>query len=699
MLNYNYNYMTHPLFTNHLANEKSPYLQQHAHNPVDWYPWGDEAFTLAREQDKPIFLSIGYASCHWCHVMGEESFADSEIGRLMNETFVNVKVDREEKPEVDTLYMEFAQAMMSGGAGWPLCVILTPDMMPFFATTYLPPDAKHGFLGLKQLIFRIKEIWSSAEEREEVIEQAGKIVELFESHMQQEAIAPLSKEIIHECAELLFKTADPIYGGTRGSPKFPVGYQASFLLRFSKRTADSRALFYVERSLEMMRRGGIYDQLGGGFARYSIDERWMVPHFEKMLSDNAIIAKAYLETWLFTHQASYRVTTEHILRYLIREMQDSSGGFYSAEDSDTEHQEGRFYTWTWEEIHEVLSEEDASLFCEFFGVTPTGNFEGRSVLHMSYSIEEFSALGQADPEELKTKIENLKNQLFLEREKKVHPEKDKKIIASYNGLIIHLFAKCYLAFHNETYLEIAEKCALFIKEKLWNGEELFRRYFEGEAKFSGCLDDYAFVISGLLSLFEATGKTDWFEFALSLNNVLFSDFKAEKGAFYHNNGKDPNLLLRRFEFYDGAEPSGNAVQAENLVRIAQLTGAKEFLEAAGDILSAAKLHIEMYPPAACYHLMALQRLLDQEAPTLIVALNEEETNKEEIRKILSGHFIPHLALLWWKESDEGLRDLSPVVRDKKPIDGKTTLYLCRARGICEDPINDMKDMFQIINKL
>lgn len=689
--------MSHPIYTNRLVSEKSPYLLQHAHNPVSWYPWGQEAFAAAVEKDKPIFLSIGYATCHWCHVMEHESFANLAIGELMNDVFINIKVDREELPEVDSLYMEFAQAMMSGGAGWPLNVLLTPDLMPFFASTYLPADSKHGFLGMKQLILRIKEIWEDPEERELVISQAGKIVDLFSDQIHTEGKELPGTVEIKEAAELLFKTADPIYGGTRGAPKFPIGFQACFLLRYCKKGAESRALFYVEKTLKMMQHGGIYDHLGGGFSRYSVDEKWLVPHFEKMLYDNAILARAYLETWEFTRENFYRVVADEIFGYVQREMMHPEGAFYSAEDADTDVHEGLYYTWTWEEIHDALG-PDAPIFCQYYGVVPTGNFEGRNILHISIDLEEFAALHQLDPTILSKKLEELRGKLLKIREERKHPLKDDKIITAWNGLMIYAFAESARAWGNTKYLQLAQNAATFIKNNLWKKGVLHRRWREGEERFDGVLDDYAYMIHGVLSLFEADCGSEWLEFALQLTACLHSDFKAEGGAFYFTNGKDPNLLLRSCEFYDGAEPSGNAVHAENLIRLYQITGLEEYRQSAEDILKAAKQHIDMYPPGACYHLMALQRYLDVDAPTVIVALNAAEENKDEIARMLSGRFIPHKAVIWRRDSDEVLRDCVPGARDKQAVGDKTTLYICR-QNRCEEPITDLTKMWEAIEKL
>lgn len=685
------------LFTNRLIKEKSPYLLQHAHNPVDWYPWSDEAFQAAKDQDRPIFLSIGYATCHWCHVMEQESFQNVEVAQLMNQNFINIKVDREEKPEVDSLYMEFAQVMMAGGAGWPLNVILTPDLMPFFAATYLPSDAVRGFLGMKQLIMRIAQIWAQPEERENVIAQAGKIVDIFANHLPAEKGGISAKEKIAEAVEMFLKIADPSYGGSKGAPKFPIGIQACFLLRFVRDHKDSRALFYVERTLDMMHRGGIYDHLGGGFSRYSIDEKWRVLHFEKMIYDNALVVRAYVESWAYTRQIFYREVTEHILKYVLTEMTDPLGGFYSAQDADSEGHEGRFYTWTWDEIQAALGKE-ARLFCDFYGVTSVGNFEGRNILHTPMKLEEFANHYHIDPEMFNNLLKDLRQKLWVVRENRPKPAKDDKIVTGWNGLMIHSLCKASHYLNKVSYLEAAEKCAVFIREKLWNEETLFRRWREGEARFDGCLDDYACMIQGLLSLFEADRGSEWLEFALTLADVVENDFKAEQGGYYLTNGKDPHLILRRCEFYDGAEPSGNAVHTENLIRLYQITGVIDYLQRAEDVLRAAREHIELYPPGACYHLLVMERYYDREKPTIIIALNKADEFRDEIEKMLAGDYIPHKVVIWRRDSDEELRDFVPIVRNKHSVGEKTTLYLCFADR-CLLPITELSKMWEAIEKL
>ncbi len=678
--------MATPPFTNRLINEKSPYLQQHAHNPVDWYPWGDEAFYAAQKADKPIFLSIGYATCHWCHVMEKESFENAELAQLMNETFVCIKVDREELPHVDSLYMEFAQALMGTSAGWPLNVILTPELKPFFAVTYLPLHSRQGLIGFDQFILQIKQLWQS-DEKEQLIEQANKLVEAFAKSVEIAGEELPTEEYIEDAVELLFQLADPVFGGLKGEPKFPLGYQSEFLMQYAKAHEDSRALFYVELTLEMMCRGGIYDHLGGGFSRYAIDERWIVPHFEKMSYDNAILAKTYIEAWKYTKRPLFRRIAEETLQYVQREMTGPDGSFYSGQDADTEGHEGRYYTWTPEEISAVLSPEDAQLFCRYYGVTKEGNFEGRNVLHVAAPLEELVENRKELIEEFSHRLASARAALFKKRETRPKPFKDDKILACWNGLMIDAFAHAGAAFENAQFSEAAMKAARFIRSKLWLEGRLLRRYREGEAKFPAALEDYAFLIKGLLSLFDLGLGNEWLKWAIELADVLFDKYKAPKGAFYHTLEEEgmSAALLRKCEFYDGAEPSGNAVHCENLLRLFQLTKDERYLRQAEDVLKAVEGYMEAYPPGACYHLMALSRYLDVKAPTLVVAFNEKRSLEKEITGWLREQFCPHLEVIWKRNSD--IDSLLPEDKDKTPIEGETAVYICR-QNACEPALTD-----------
>ena len=684
-----------PLYTNRLIHEKSPYLLQHAHNPVDWYPWGEEAFQKAEEEDKPIFLSIGYATCHWCHVMEKESFENIEVAQKMNEAFINIKVDREELPDVDSLYMEFAQSMMSGSGGWPLNVILTPGLEPFFASTYLPTYSSYGLMGLIDLIQRMKELWES-DGREKVIDQAGRIVDMFEDSIHTSGEFMPDPEETTRLAELLFKMADPVYGGIKGAPKFPIGYQSSFLLNYYAISKDSRSLFVVERTLNMMYQGGIYDHLGGGFSRYSVDEQWLVPHFEKMLYDNAILAQVYLEGWKMTKNPLYRQVCEEILNYILRDMTHPEGGFYSAEDADSEGREGLFYTWDYQEVVKVLG-DDHTIFCEFYGITPEGNFEKRNILHISVPLAEFAARKKIPETELKHTLEILKQKLWQEREKRVHPFKDDKIISSWNGLMIYTLSEAGKAFCYEPYLQAATRAAHFIQKNLWKDGELLRRWRLDEAMFSGSLDEYAFMIRGILSLFEANAGTHWLEWAIEMTSILKEKFKSEDGAFYQTDGTDKNLILRTCQFSDGAEPSANAIHTENLLRLYQITNDDDYLQQAEDVFKGVKDYLTNYPPGYSYHLMNLLWYYDLKSPAIVIALNSQRDYELELKQKIWQNFISHATVVWQNE-DVDFEELLPSIRSYTAEDDKTTLYVC-FEGACQNPQTNFDEMLKVIEKL
>ena len=688
--------MDAPSFSNRLIHEKSPYLLQHAHNPVDWYPWGQEAFEKAKKLDKPIFLSIGYATCHWCHVMEKESFENPEIAQLMNETFVNIKVDREELPEVDSIYMDFAQALMSSAGGWPLNLVLTTDLKPFFAMTYLPPKNHRGLIGMPHFIEHVRGLWNS-DERHHLIEQADKVVELFEQMTPPPATELAEKETVEVAVELLYELIDPVYGGLKGEPKFPMGYQSTFLLEYGALSGDSRALFCAQLSLDKMHQGGIYDHLGGGFARYAVDEQWEVPHFEKMLYDNALLARAYLDAWKYTKKEEYATVCKETVDYLLTTLAHPEGGFYSAEDADSEGHEGRYYTWTLGEIQSLLSKEDAEIFCQAFAIAPEGNFEGRTILHAPVSLEETAKKFSLSSLELQKRLEGIKRQLLEKRNSRVRPLIDDKILTSWNGLCIDVFVRAFDCFGEARYKEAAQKTARFLQKNLWKEGRLLRRWREGEARFEAGLDDYAFLIKGLLSLFEQGEGSQWLAWAIECAGLLDKEFKAESGGFYYHRS-DPTLLLRKCEFYDGAEPSGNAVHAENLLRLYQITFDSRYLQSAHAIIQAAKAYMESYPPGACYHLIALYRSLNRKAATLVIALDEEATLEKQIRAVLASTFSPHLQVIWKRPSDTALASLAPPLIDKKPIDGQTAVYICR-QDHCEPPLLHQEEILQALNHL
>lgn len=686
-----------PKNTNHLIHESSPYLQQHVHNPVDWYPWGEEAFHRAKKEDLPIFLSIGYATCHWCHVMEKESFSDPEIGKLMNETFVNIKVDREELPEVDSLYMEFAQSMMSGAGGWPLNLILTPDLSPFFATTYLPPKNRPNMMGLKELTERIQSIWTT-DEKIHTLAQAASLVEVFKENLHERGNIFPAKTQVDDAANLLFQLADPVYGGIKGAPKFPIGYQTSFLINYSTLSQDSRAGFLAEKTLTMMQRGGIFDHLGGGFSRYSVDEKWTTPHFEKMLYDNALLAQAYLNGWQATGLNIFQSTAEKTINYVLDEMTHAEGGFFSAEDADSEGVEGKFYTWKKEEVESILGKDESDLFCQFFEISDEGNFEGRNVLHTPLSFEEFATQKQINLDSFKETISSQCNALFKRRNQRQRPFKDDKILSSWNGLMIHTLAHAGAALSNRNFIEHGIRAGNFIQQHLWKDKTLWRCWRNGQLKQTAGLDEYAFVIRAALALFQINQGCKWLSWALKLTDQLTEKFKAKDGAFYMTEGNDPHLILRKCQFSDAAEPSGNAIHCENLLNIFQITRDSRYLTEAEDILKAVKYYIDTYPPGYTYHIRNLHRYYDKKTPHLIIALNSSEEGKDVILQAIFSKCLPHKTLVWKQKTGEDLISILPNYAMYQPIDDQTTLYLC-FEGSCQTPASGVLNILKQIEMI
>lgn len=683
--------------TNRLLNEKSPYLLRHAHDPIDWFPWGDEAIEEAERLDLPIFLSIGYASCHWCHKMEHEVFQNEQIAVLMNETFINIKVDREELPEVDHLYMEFAQSMLAGGVGWPLHLVLTPDLFPFYAATYIPPTTRDGLIGMKELALQMKQIWQT-DEKEKVSSQAEKIVEAFASQVDIVSEELPADEVIHDAAEMIFKMADPIFGGIAGSPKFPIGYQSTFLLRYSRKTKDGRALYYVKKALTMMYCGGVYDHLGGGFCRYSLDEMWLIPQFEKMLFDNAIHSYSYLELWQATRDPLYRTICEDSLKYLLQNLQHPEGGFYSSQDSDTENREGYYYTWTPTEVEAVLSQSEASLFNEYYGVTDVGNIGRRSVLHIQEPIQEFCKERGLDLPETQHTLNICCKQLLQAREKKSAPAVDDKILSSWNGLAIHTLAVAGRVLDEKIYLDAAVKAANFVKDKLWKNGRLLRCWRKGESSLEAIFHEYAYLIRACITLHETTGDASWLEWAIELTDIAEKSFKSEEGGFYQTHEETPHIVLHRCRFSDGAEPSGNGVHAENLIRLFQMTDEERYLEQAEDVFRAVAHHMEIYPVGFCYHLIAYQWYLNRVPTTFVVALNKQCDHREEIARLLYHDLFVPLSIVWVNPDDSLIMTLIPSVADLRPIDGQTTVYKL-IDGEKVESANDLAKIIKLVQSI
>ncbi|GAB7056049.1 MULTISPECIES: thioredoxin domain-containing protein [unclassified Paenibacillus] len=683
---------------NRLANEKSPYLLQHAYNPVDWYPWGKEAFDRAKKENKPVFLSIGYSTCHWCHVMERESFEDEEVAELLNRDYVSIKVDREERPDVDHLYMSVCQAM-TGQGGWPLTIIMTPEKKPFFAGTYFPKARRYGRHGLMDILPQIAGKWK--ENQDKVIEIGEQVVEETQKRLIANLEGDLSEGLLDRAFEMYERMFDASYGGFGDAPKFPTSHNLSFLLRYWKRTGNEKALHMVEKSLDAMFRGGMYDHIGYGFARYSTDEKWLVPHFEKMLYDNALLTMTYVEAYQATGKRWYADVAEQIIAYVLRDMTDPQGGFYSAEDADSEGEEGKFYVWSPQEVKQVLGEEEGELYCEVYDITEDGNFEGHSIPNLIHAtVETMARLKQLDELKLKERLEASRQKLFAHREQRIHPHKDDKILTSWNGLMIMALAKAAKALDNPEYADAAKKAAAFILTKLRREDgRLLARYRDGESAYLGYADDYAFLVWGLIELYEATFEPDYLRQAVELNDEMLRLFwdEAKGGLFFY--GEDgEQLFTRPKEIYDGAMPSGNSAAALNLQKLSRYTYNAALSQKAEQQLKAFAGSVERYPSGHALFLMAVDFAYG--APTEIVIAGDpvKDDTQAMIREVRQS-FLPN-ALTILRTSDPAVAEetgrLIPLVQDKLPLGGRATVYVCENYA-CQSPVSDLEELRELLN--
>jgi uncharacterized protein YyaL (SSP411 family) len=686
---------------NRLVHEKSPYLLQHAYNPVDWYAWRDEAFEKARLENKPIFLSIGYSTCHWCHVMEKESFEDLEVAGLMNKHFVSVKVDREERPDLDHIYMTVCQ-MMTGSGGWPLTIVMTPDKEPFFAATYIPKDNRYGRMGMIDLIPRVSHAWLSR--KGDVLESASSILKALHGLEKAENGPELDVSIMGEAYKELLKRFDSGWGGFGESPKFPTPHNIFFLLRYWKKNGTLEALHMVEKTLQEMRRGGIYDHIGFGFHRYSTDRRWLVPHFEKMLYDQAMIAIAYLEAFQATGNSFYADTAGEIFTYVLRDMQSPEGGFFSAEDADSEAEEGKFYVWTANEIREVLSGDDAALVMEVFNVGEDGNFRdeaggrntGANVLHLTKSLAD-SGL-ERKLEGLDQRMEDIRKRLFEARKIRVHPHKDDKVLTDWNGLMIAAFALGAQVLGNEKYAHAASEAAGFILKHMKRSDgRLLHRFRDGDADITANLDDYAFLQWGLLELYEATFAPEYLEAAIELSRVMVDHFWDERGkGFYFAPDDATDLIVRKKEIYDGAIPSGNSVALNSLLRLARLTGKSEFEEVAAAIIRAFSGQIRQVPSGYTHFLCGLNFALGPSWEIAIAGPEGDGYLIDMLRRIRT-RFIPCKVVVFRPSNRDSSRidAVAEFVRGYIPVDGKPTAYICSGYS-CKRPVTDIKDLMEAL---
>ena len=682
---------------NRLITQKSPYLLQHAYNPVEWYPWGNDAFEKAKSENKPVFVSIGYSTCHWCHVMEKESFEDETVAQLMNQAFVCIKVDREERPDLDAAYMAVCQSM-GRNCGWPLNVILTPDKNPFFVGSYIPKENRYGVVGMLSLVPQISQIWKT---RQLEMENIGKeLKQQLKPSTGKNVGNELSKADLDNAYEQLFLRFDEENGGFGRAPKFPSPHNLLFLLRYYKRTKENAAWSMVEKTLREMRLGGIFDQIGFGFHRYSTDAQWLVPHFEKMLYDQALIALAYIEAYQASGQAKFKITAKETLDFVLRDLGAPEGGFYSAQDADSENLEGKFYLWTQDEIKQALPSPNADFAFNFFDVKNEGNYyeppkgrNGRNILHFSKPLDQLAAESNLTIDELIGILGRITSNLFKAREKRVHPDIDYKVLVDWNGLMIAALARASQVLEEPKYLQAAEKASDFIlKEMLTNEGMLYHRFAKGEKAVNGFLDDYAYFVFGLIELYEAGFNEKFLLASVDLTKKMIAEFWDEDslGFFFSKKSSDP-AVPRIKQTYDGAVPSGNAVAALNLLRLSILSGEISFADYGRKTLQAFSEETKNTPLGHTFMLAVSDFDL---GPSFNIVLVGEPSNQDTIKMLnaIRKNYLPNLTIK--VVNPESTISQIPGMGYEK-IDGRTTAYVCKDQT-CMPPTNDVEKMLSYL---
>ncbi|HKO96232.1 MAG TPA: thioredoxin domain-containing protein [Pyrinomonadaceae bacterium] len=680
--------MTAPAHTNRLINETSPYLLQHAHNPVDWFPWGEEAFEVARRDQKPILLSIGYSACHWCHVMEHESFENEAIAKLMNDNFVNIKVDREERPDLDQIYMTVTQ-MMTHHGGWPMTVFLTPDAVPFYAGTYFPPEDRHNMPGFPRVLISLAEAYR---ERPDDIKQTGDSVleGLQRSTATNESAESLSTDLLDTAYRGMIKNYDSTNGGFGGAPKFPPAMSLEFLLHHYYRTSEPKALEIVQHTCRKMAEGGIYDHLGGGFHRYSTDSRWLVPHFEKMLYDNALLSRLYLHHYQVTQDETARKVVEGTLDYVVREMTDDKGGFYSTQDADSEGVEGKFFVWSLDEVEKLLGKTDAALFAAYYNVTAAGNFEEENILNITKDLAEVASAQKVTVDHLGQVLAHGREKLFATRELRIKPGRDEKVLTAWNGLMLASFAEAGAILKRPDYTEVARSNARFVLDHLRKDGLLLRTYKDGQAKLNAYLEDYAFFIDGLLSLFETAGELQWLQDATGLADTMIAEFWDDgEGGFFFTGKSHEELIVRSKDFFDNATPSGNSVAAEVLLRLGLLTDNADYQRRTAAILRLTADSLGRYPSGFGRMLCALDFHLGKPKEIAILgspAAAETTALRNQIWEI----YLPNKVIALADIGDTEAAKVSPLLRDRGEM-GQSIAYVCE-NFTCSRPVTDPADL-------
>jgi len=688
---------------NRLIFEPSPYLQQHARNPIDWYPWGEEAFAKAQKENKPIFLSIGYTTCHWCHVMEHESFEDEEVAEVMNEKFIAIKVDREERPDIDEVYMSFTMAM-TGSGGWPMTIIMTPDTKkPFFAGTYYPKKDVPGRAGLITVLNQIGDFWDTR--YEEIVSEADRVTEIIRQHTDNEAGDMPQEDAFEQAFQFFAEQFDSEHAGFGTRPKFPVPPNHSYLLRYYARSGDAKALEMVERSLVAMRQGGMYDQIGFGTHRYSTDRKWLLPHFEKMLYDQALLAIANIEAYQVTGKEVYADTAKEIFTYVLRDMTSKTGGFYSAEDADSEGEEGKFYVWKPAEVIEVVGKEKADLFNQIYNITEAGNFieeatgeaTGDSIPHLQKSLSAWAQELGKDEAELRAQLDSTRQKLFEHRESRIHPQKDDKILTDWNGLMIAAFAKGAQVFDSQEYRDAATNAADFALTTLRNDDgRLLKRYRQGEAGLAAHLEDYAFLTWGLIDLYEATFAPQYMTAAVELTDAMIEHFwDEEEGGFYMTADDSEELLLRTKKLYGGAIPSGNAVAACNLTRLHRITANEDYQTRFVDLLKAYGTEVNRSPSQFPQVMIALDFYYGP-SKEIVIAGDPEAEDTQAMLAAIRKPFLPNKVVLVRPEGDSPeITKLAPYTASQMARDGKATAYVCE-NFACNLPTTDVAEMVELL---
>jgi uncharacterized protein YyaL (SSP411 family) len=680
--------------SNHLVHETSPYLLQHAENPVNWYPWGEEALRLAREQDKPILLSIGYAACHWCHVMAHESFEDEETAVTMNTHFINIKVDREERPDLDAIYMS-AVVALTGQGGWPMTVVLTPDGKPFFGGTYFPPAPRYNMPGFRQVLASIIQAWETR--RDDIEENAAEIANHISRKLVLDGEQALTPALFGLAMQHIAQNFDETRGGFSGAPKFPPSMTLEYLLRQHLQDGDKMALHMAELTLQKMAYGGLYDQLGGGFARYSTDANWLVPHFEKMLYDNALLARVYLHAWQVTGNLLYRRITEETLDFVVRELRHEDGGFYSSYDADSEGEEGKFYVWQPDEIRQILG-TDADLFMLYYNVSERGNWEGKSILNVPRDPAEVAEMVQLEQPEMVARLAESRRKLYDVRAQRVWPGLDDKVLTAWNGLMLAAFAEAGRALERPDYTAVATANAQFLYNtmrtstaRLGNGRLLRTWKAEAEAKYNGYLEDYAYLADGLLALYQTTFDEQWFSWALELAEAMLTHFADEEhGGFYDTSDDHEDLFHRPKDVQDNAIPSANAMAAQVLLRLSLFTGDGNYWDVAENAVSALYGAMAQHPTGFAHWLCAAAFILGEPQEVAIIGDHALQDTEALIAAVFD-RYRPNLVVA---AGDNG--KTIPLLADRQFVDGQATAYVCR-RFVCQQPVTKPEALLAQLN--